>query len=325
MERLFKQVMLLSIADPYHMSGQAVFENYLLLDAVCDAAQVTALDDCPVDRPAFRFGYEEDTPPIHCAFARETPQPGDGGVLHVASVTEKLTALAAQASGHDAQLLTDLATRLGNPQERREERQPDARSIHLTAGVTSVQYFLAQPDRIAQAMQAEVHDGIAVMDLDSAEAADCALFPCQVRNISSRGYLVECDPRSIPSDPVVGDVIGVVDDHRTSPDAALYIGLTRWLKQAEDGRLHLGVEIIPGHPRPIRIHPCNGSRDTMDGFHFAVDKEAGRPARLLIPAALLGSDEQFRVQIAGQAYTITPRRTLLATEQWLLITFNLPA
>jgi len=322
-ERLFKQVMLLSIADPYHMSGQAVFENFLLLDSVCDAAEITAPEDCPADRPAFRFVYTEDAPPIHCAFARETPAADEGGVLQVGNVAERLRTLAAEASGHDAQLLTDLARRLGNPQERREARQADARTIHLTTGLHAVRHFLAHPEHIEQVMKAEVHAGIAVMDLDSPEAADCALFPGQVRNISSRGYLLECDPASIPFEPVVGDVLGVVDDKRATDNTVLHLGLARWLKQTDTGRLHLGVEIIPGRPRAVRIHPCNGSQDTLDGFHFAVDREARRPARLLVPAILLGSDERFRVQIDGQAYTIAPRRTILTTEQWLLMTFIL--
>ena len=322
-ERLFKQVMLLSMADPYHMSGQAVFENFLLLDTVCDAAEVRPLDECPADQPAFRFVYEEDAPPIHCAFARKDGVTGEGGVLQVAGVIERLKSQADSTNGHDAQLLTDLARRLGNPEERREAREAAARTIHLTTGVTAVRHFLARPEHIASAMQAEEHDGIAVRDLDSAEAADCALFPCQVRNISSRGYLLQCDPRSLPIEPVVGDVIGVVDEERLPDPTTLHLGLARWLKQVDEGRLHLGVEIVPGIPRPIRIHPNNGSRETMDGFHFALDKAAGNPARLLIPAALQGCDERFRVHIAGQIYTIAPSRTLLTTEQWLLITFSL--
>ncbi len=324
-ERLFKQVMLLSIADPYHMSGQAVFENFLLLDTVCDAAEITSPEDCPADRPAFRFAYAEDAPPIHCAFAQGTLAPDEGGVLQVAHVAERLRSQAAETSGHDAQLLTDLALRLGNPQERRDARRADARTIHLTAGLPAVLHFLARPEHIEQVMEAEVHAGIAVMDLDSPEAADCALFPCHIRNISARGYLLACDPHSLTVEPVVGDVIGVVDPERTPATSTLHVGLIRWVKQADDGQLHLGVEIVPGHPRPIRIHPANGLQETCDGLHFAVDREAGRPARLLIPSALQDTDERFRVHIAGKDYTIAPRRTLLATEQWALITFSLPS
>ena len=42
-----------------------------------------------------------------------------------------------------------------------------------------------------------------------------------------------------------------------------------------------------------------------------------------MPSALQNSDERFRVHIADKDYTIAPRRTLLATEQWVLMTFSL--
>ncbi len=324
-ERLFKQVLLLCIADPYRMSAQAVFENYLLLDGVCETARIEPLDACSPTEPLFRFLFDEDAPPVHCALVGETPDGAEGGVLRVAETAARLRAQAGDAPPHDAHLMEALAERLGMPRERREPRQQDDRAIHLCQGAAALRHFLEHPGDIERASATEVEetDGITVMDLDADDAETPRLAPCRVRNLSARGYLLECDPASLPEDPLRDGLTGVVDPLRDADDTPIHAGLVRWQKPAGNGRIHLGVEVVPGRPRPIRIHPLNGRLETADGFHFAVDKAAGRPARLLVPAALREADDRFRVQIAGQAYTIAMRRCLIATEHWLLITFSL--
>lgn len=324
-ERLYVQTLLLGIADPYHMSGQAVFENYLLLDSVCEAARLGPLEDSPADRPVYRFVCDEDAPPQPCALAGAFPEGAEGGTLDVSGVVARLQRMAEESQGHDALLMKDLAARLGRPRERREARQAADRTIHLAAGLDSIRHFLERPERIASALEAEVHDGIAVMDLDSADAADCNLFACAVRNISARGYLLACPAEGVPAGLVVGDLVGVVDPAREpGTHAHLRMGLVRWAKQAAEADFHLGVELIDGPARPVRLHPLDGSHPTVDGFHFALDREAGHPARLLIPASVPEGEIRLHVQIAGQTHVVRPRRILLATERWRLVTFNLP-
>ena len=321
-ERLFKQTLLLSVADPGHMSGQAVFENHLLLETVCDAAEIGALDGCPTDQPVYRFLYDEDAPPRHCAHVEAADAAAEGGLLFVAGAVEKLNAQATASGGHEARLLRDLAARLEHAHHRRDARHPANRTVQLSPGASSVVHFLSDSARLDKALQAEVHAGIEVMDLDSADAAECFLLPARVRNLSQHGYLLECETHPALADDGVGDVIGIADQQRENAPP-MQLGLIRWARKTERHTLHLGVEVFAGPPRPIRIHPCNGKQPTADGFHLPLDKEAKRPARLLIPAVLADVDGPLLVQIASQSHTVTLQRILSTTERWILTTFVL--
>ena len=326
--RVYFQTLLMAVMDTRQQTGTELVELFMQLEEFAGLCQ---FDETPpsADAGVFVIDLMGDEPPQVFSADQERMLSRTLNILPVREAIEarlaRLDAAQDSLHDHDSRLLRVLAGLLGSHWGRKTPRTVVRRFIKVALGMGSLAYFLADPERLAQACNAEVHGGIEVLSLDSEDEALHQLSDWQMLDESETGCLLV--GRVAPTDaaPTVGSLLGVVGFLRREGRQYMSIGIVRWQGEISGGRTKLGVEIIDGAAQPIQFGSTAQDLDDEPelGFYYPKDETAGRSATLLLPRRNeLGA---LHVRVRHRSFQVETASVVRETEAFVQCRFRVQA
>lgn len=242
---LYKQHILMSLSDPYHMNATDILELFMFLELIANECSIELGGSTEPPEGKYHVGMFSDDSPVPCI--RLTEDNAVDKQTAVIDVWPIVNTLAAKAAMHDmehqsfAELqerhMIDLVIRkLGHFGERKMPRREIEKPVKLCMGMQNVHTILkkmvSQPNVPIQQTDTEFSDW-------------------NISNENESGYLLISTSPGLQLDKAVGEVICIT--HKLSVISSKYIelGIIRWIRREQDNNFRIGVERLPGTPLPI--------------------------------------------------------------------------
>lgn len=302
---LYHRILMLSVADPYHMPAGAAVRLYTLLEPFAPLAKIVPYHD---HGPTGCYVVERggDSPPIPCARAQSDYGLDQPAILDLRpalhAVGERLAQLRTDNEVDDDQsrLLAILAPQLQQPRQRQAPRREARREAWISFGIEAIHYYVSRGARfIAEAMSESGAD-IQVRDLDHEGEDAHVLEPWQIVNESVTGYLLSSRSRW-PGEPRVGDAVAVVTPSRDPQEPRLAVAIVRWMRAGRDQTVEMGIELIPGNVRAVL---CEGDAGTSPALLFSSVPALRLPASILAPKGSYAAHSVLRIRTGSRASSV---------------------
>lgn len=318
--RLYKQFLLLMIADPYRMEGQTVFENYLLLDEYAEHAILHDLEPGATQLPAGSYFVPlmEDSHPLPARFVTEEMLQAAGLNLQLQDVLSRLR------TGHNQLLKSTksssqairqhelILAQLSNPHSRREARHKSTRKVKMLLGMEAIQYYLQNPDGLASVYETEECAGIEVSSVESESATEFAPVSWQIVNESPRGMLLSTPRNLCGPEQLLGEVVGLIEKNDADKQPRILTALVRWERCDEQEAVNIGVEIIHATPQLVTAQFTEHA-EPLALLYYPPNPEAGSSDYLLTPAGVVNEDRTARLRRGNRQITVSIQEPRLAT------------
>lgn len=337
----YLQVLLLGLADPYHLPQQSALQVQALLAHKSGRARLLAPGARPAPRKSrawFVVDPKSDTPPFPLAKG-VGELPAGARLLDTGALLELLQEQAARlqrgepmdraALGVDCleDACLDLIRRLvrawGDAARRRYARQQRSSELHVCIGLHAL-HFVAAGERSFAAFLESCREPVPAhaalsrdfIDLDGTGALDDAAAPPEsqrapaspgrwrVRDVSPQGMAIACYGGA--QTPMrVGELIGV--RHATDP-GRWRPAVIRWLKTPEPGSVEAGLELLAGGMTAAAARFADRTEDAAcPVLRLPANDIVPRPSTLLLPSGIAPAGAELELLEEGAA----PRRVRL--------------
>lgn len=306
-DRLYKQLWLLHVADTQGLNGSEWLELYMLLEAFAPSCRLVPGTASENQKTVYQIDLMADAPAAPFEAGRTLQHPR---VLDISPAITAMNGWLAErqakpklCDGHEARLLAMHMEHLGADQGRKQPRVIFGRSTRVALGLSTLGYFLQDKAHLLKACEAEVRLGGRVRrgaDTDSPELCNWTLVDqseigCQLLGRKMRQGEV----------PLLGNLLGVVGFESGPDRPILSVGMVRWIKEdAKDKRLQrLGVEIMEGEVRPIvfALTAKALSSAPQAALYIPKDPEAGNAASLVLPREVVAATNRLHVTVRGKS------------------------
>ena len=302
---LYHRILMLSVADPYHMPAGAAVKLYTLLEQFARLAKVLPYHD---HGPAGCYVVDRggDSPPIPCARAQSDYGLEQAVLLDLRPalevVGERLAELRTRDGGDDEQsrLLAIMAPQLNQPRQRQAPRRQARREAWISFGIEAIHYYVSRGARFIAEAMSESRADIQVRDLDHEGEDAHTLEPWQIINESVTGYLLSSRSRW-RGEPRVGDAVAVVTSSRDPQEPRLAVAIVRWMRAGRDQTVEMGIELIPGNVRAVL---CECDAGTSPALLFSSVPALRLSASILAPKGRYAADSVLRIRIGNRASPI---------------------
>jgi len=278
---LYRRLMLLSVADPFHMAEGEAFLAYKQIGQIIHLCHIE-------QRLAFESGEYmidllSDRPPISTSrytadMAMDIPR-----TLN----TTELVQFASQqdyASLQQSSQPEDIPLRLFHPdaaknRTRQDKRQPANHRINLCFGLSELCKLLGD------------------------STSDLKLQQWRIQNTSASGVALKSS-HDIPIDLYVGDLAGIKPTrNQADEDSPIQAAQIRWMRQDDNGHTEMGLEYLTGELQAVRCRladddPLN-SRDYY-GLHLTTPAQT----ELILPKGAYRRGRLMSMQLQGALQTI---------------------
>lgn len=309
---LYKQFLLLVMIDPYRQISNTIFEIFLLFEEHAHHAVLNPdLENEQLSNTCYQTSNIEDTPPVKCnGIIQSNPE-----LLHIdiSGVIESLKKSTQQPNAtsftqsSEIRLAEIILAQLEQSQPRSEEHIPCNQKVKTWFGMGATRFFLQSVSHLKNALQVEVHQGIAVSNLDVEEGEVYILSDFTMANHSNRGFYLTGDQQE--NDDLAGDIIGLVGANQTinlnQADSLLpEMALIRWERGSDNNELQIGVERIDGVPHLMEITSNENDKPHL-GLFFTPAEHPARILHVLIPSELYKIKQKLNMVINTKTIPIT--------------------
>ena len=260
-EHAYKRMLLVSLADPYHLPFGAIWEIYHQLEDWTDLAVTGPYKDIQDPGGVFVITLDKDSGPVPLGkFDRKT-----AGQKHRLLITEKLQVTLAQIlekiehnkggtenlklSPYYADYLLRIVHKAwGLPQKRIYPRKAKAGRMNIAHGINSVHYFLNNGQNFIDSRNTtDSGDDAVITDVGfNPVTPSSASYRKETWNLvdtSSGGIAVTREGK--PESTIrVGDLAGLALDEENYPQESYRAGITRWLLVRQGKIYKMGIQLF---------------------------------------------------------------------------------
>ncbi len=318
---LYKQFLLFSICDPYHLGRGEVLPLFRFLERYMTRARLRRDDDCNKPQQNFVLDLGGDAPPIPCGLVNEWRSLRDPVILDTSDVTsaavrDQSSMAATQTQEPDAErrrrLLGHLVPRLEGTRLRKDPRKPTHRTLRLVLGLDSVHRMLmAEGQRLAQA--AADRNDLAVAIAAPPSQAAIVLSTWQVTNEGPGGLGLQ-GPLMALGDSQAGDLVAILE-----PDAGHArsdLAIIRWARADETAQLSVGVERLNTTAVPVDcrvLHEWAQGTDAVPALLLSGTADGTIPATLLARKGIYAEGENLILIRAGRTIPVRMGERIMDT------------
>lgn len=327
---IYRQALLLALADPPHMNHAELVQTRLYLDQLAGLAQ---LGPCPGSGGrGFAIRTDGDDPPN--AFAGEAPAgtlwldtdplcralQETAARLH-SGQSQRALGLAGPAEGEASlKLFKRLLKQWSSRVQRTFKRYAaSGGAVQLVAGISTIHRLL---DGVGQAPQFDSEGGVAIGDVGGIAAAAPIVVNAtrwDVINDSASGLALVGAPNA-PLNLKAGDALALRADDASDWSLAV----VRWARMRESGEIELGVERLAPRVRPLWLRALDGKRARTEPALLLPGLPAlKQPDRLLLPRRVYHAGMDADVWEEARRYALTFGRLLEQTPSFDLVDFTL--
>lgn len=307
----YKEALLLSLADPYHLlQGQVAHVLDYLARFAGQASLIPLLASAEQPVGFFLIRLDTDRPPKAIAQNVTATDPRTDILLNTVELARTLhyQLQKLEAGSEPGKLgLPDLARQLqyqemmrgliqhwGIAPKRFFNRVHKAAALEIVVGVRAIHHFL---NPTLGARQTEVHDAEITLRLsnsaiDTSSQQSYISTSWLVLNESAGGMGMTKEPQSNVQ-VRVGEILGV----RTDRSADWNIVIVRWVHSKDPGHLELGAQMLAPNATAVVLHPTLGaeSNASIPGLLLPAIPSLNRPPMLTVTRGTYAPQREFKL------------------------------
>lgn len=335
---VFKQVLLIALADPYRLQQGQLAEVKAYLARFGYQAMLQPLGKAENTHGLFLARLDGDKPPKALAHHTGVTDARTDIILNTIPLARTLhqhvqeldagTPLkqlglpeAAKQPGY-REMLKRLIKQWGIAPKRVFNRTPAQADMFICSGITSLHHTLSQ-DALSDAPDADTEIMITLQVSDPMQATgsyqtyNCANW--QVLNESAGGVALVKD-RASASKIKVGDIIGLGPQNT----ASLGVAIVRWMQSTTDNNLELGAQMLAPHATAIVIKPVISAPNAL--FQPALLLPAvpalDQPERIVAARGSFQPMREFEVRSQGAPRAVRATHLIEQTDSLDLFFFS---
>lgn len=245
---LYKQHILITICDPYHLNATDILELFIFLELIADECVIEIGAKTNTPEGKYYIDLFGDENPVPCVFVADASKiTAQSAIIDVWPI---VNTLAAKVAVHEMEnrsfavlqekhMIDVIIRKLGDFGERMYPRIDTSIPVSLGAGMSNVHHVL---------QRTLLQGDDKCFDEFSGESV---LSDWVIKNESSNGYLLVASAPDINIDLIVGEVLCILHDYSSKPFSNVELALVRWIRREQDRKLRIGVERIRGKSLPI--------------------------------------------------------------------------
>jgi len=323
---VYKQALLLALADPYRLVPGDVSKVLSLVERCHERANVVPYSPDLSGPGLFLIQTDSDRPPKalgHSANAQIAPV---DKLLSAASLVDLLDQFKA-GSGPTAipglevgsgDLVERLQKSWSSPPKRVFHRFAANSGVDICAGIRSLGHHLRRAEERAAA---ESGDRNVPVPIDTARMAVAKtgfeLSRWEIANQSAGGIALK-KSSDRPAPIGVGEVVGM----RYQGQSMWGIGATRWLQNDEVGGMEIGIELLAPTASVCSLSSPQLPDSTVTALLLPELRALKKAPSLLTPAGTFVAGREFVLDGGGQALTVRAERLLLNTPSFDLFEYS---
>jgi cyclic-di-GMP-binding protein len=322
---VYKQALLLALADPYRLVTGDVSRVLALVERFHDRATIVPYSPDLSGPGLFLIQTDSDRPPKalgHSANAQIAPV---DKLLSAAPLVDLLGQV--QAGGlPDAGRLdlgpSDLVERLqkswSSPPKRVFHRFAANSGVDICSGIRSLAHHLRRAEERAAA---EAGDRNVPVPIDTARMAVAKtgsdLSRWEIANQSAGGIALK-KSSDRPAPIAVGEVVGM----RYQGQTMWGIGATRWLQNDDAGGMEIGIELLAPTASVVTLTSPQLAEHTVTALLLPELPALKKAASLLAPSGTFVAGREFVMDGGSEAMTVRAERLLLNTPGFDLFEYS---
>ncbi len=334
--QLYKQVLLIALADPYRLHQGQLAEVKTYLAKFAKQAELQPLGKADNTHGLFLVRLDGDKPPKALANHSGVTDGRTDIILNTiplarmahqhlqdmdADIPLKKIGLpdAAKQPGY-REMLKRLIKQWGIAPKRIFNRTSAHADLLVCGGISSLHHALSQGiDAPVQNTESGVKITVQVSDptTDEYQAYNCANW--QVLNESAGGVALSKDPGSAAKIKV-GDLIGLSSNGAEGSG----IAIVRWMQSTADNMLELGAQMLAPHAEAVAIKPVIAAADAL--FQPALLLPAvpalNQPECMVAARGSFQAMREFEVQFHGTTRSVRAQKLVEQTDSLDLFFFS---
>lgn len=287
-DALYKQYVLLAVIDSQSLTGNDIFELYMLIEKLADKCEILTDQSSTNPDYAFHINLADDSAPVMLSNSIIDSQSDTYRVIgtkQIISAIDNFLASYANGSSSSAQNMEMRFYKLLRQQLDAKHRQmmitlASTKNVKVAVGFGSVSYYLADSERLSEAEEDEV-DGIVVAGIGDIKNEHSLSNWSMTDRGDGVQILTGTPPDSADTD-LRGEVIGIIESANENKSLTMVTGIVQ-LHEQHEGQARLHVEILPGSPLAVTcVLEENDDNDQEDypAMYFPKDISSKRPATL---------------------------------------------
>ena len=327
---LYKQILLLVASDPYRVNSNELIEIYFFLEKFsalcvieksvgCKNEEGKYLIDLMEDNPPQLYEYTEnpetllshrtiDVWPVVQAFGEELS--GEYNLDNHETDKSNSGQFSLSNSAMEQRFVEILTQQLMGKKTREYERLPAISKCHVAIGLSAINFYLTNKNRIKEITEPEKTEGMTVTSIDIEEQADFSLDVWQLCDMSESGFLLAIKKSMLTQELIIGDVVVIITNDAEG-HTFIQVAFVRWVRGDNDV-FKMGVELIKGAVTPV-VCQCVGDSQSYDGLYFSFKEDQGLQPCILIEKGLLLQSSKINMILNGRMITIEYSSTVAET------------
>lgn len=307
-ENTYKHVMLMSLAEPHHLSQGDIRRIADYLSHHVGQAQITAAVPLENDTAAFVIGLNSNNPPLPYSKKSDTPNPVTDILLQTIDLVRiihqdlgqlqnhKLPSngsIPLQASHSDyIDLLTYLIKNWGITPKRIFNRTLKDSDVELVFGIQAIQHVSSQPDTSANSSQKSASD------TGEQQHSPPPTSRWKTLNISATGISLRRH-HTAEKNIRVGGLVGM----KAKGETLWSVGIVRWANCGTRDRLDIGIQLLAPHAQGA-IANINDANRNETILVLAEITAIRQPASIIAPKGTYSPARQLTLKYTNRSQQI---------------------
>lgn len=347
----YKRILLLALAEPYHMIQGEADDIYYLLSAWTGACNIWS-EQNEISDNNYVVDMDSDTPPhfyshIHTA---DLHQPH---VLDINEVKQRLDVHLQRHLRHSLLVIDhnekqslierqqrDMLLRLSEAWNgnltRQSERQPCAEEIRIASGLSASHYYISARKSFTPELdefrlsQEKIEPTLLATTFQTARDKDryhqkdkFSIMPWWQFNTSESGRALSCEINCKKTYIRVGDLVSYQEVVENTPH--WNVGVIRWLKTIPGNKLELGMMTLATSAVPVAVKALKGPGYGTDYFRALLiprHVSVSQTRSILLPSRIYDIHSELAVNMKNKLFYIRLNTLLRATNEFNQFTFD---
>jgi len=348
-ELVYKRILLLSLAAPYHLMQNEAEELYHLMSTWTMGCNIAPANKKNINHQ-FIFDLAADSPPRY--FNKNMgAQPLNGRILDIKLVCSRLDNLLLQFSHHDNlddipsrletqkhDMLSRLAEVLKGSQSRQSNRRSAGNSARIAVGLNAAHYYISQKTAFSPEMDELKIDGQrkiepslfanaykSALEKDRRHShLDYVTYNWKQHNASKTGAALNCSLDKEEQSIQVGELVAYCNKEK--PSHHWQVGLIRWLKFQLESGIDMGIMNLSNTAVPVAIKALDGAGEGTDYFRgLMIPKQVSihQTRSLIVPATLYDTGSVLAVNMKNRFFRVKLSTPSLSTRSFTQYEFEI--
>lgn len=347
-ELVYKRILLLSLAQPYHLMQNEAEDIFHLISSWTDECKILPVINDNVENE-FVFDLATDASPRFIGRNMDW-QPVNGKILDIKGVRLRLDNFLQQFLRHETieeihthaeiqqrDMLIRLAQSFEGNLSRKSDRRTGVGKVRIAVGINPAHYYISNNEEFTPEMdelrikgqhsiQPSMFAGAykAALNKDRIHShQDYTTYTWLQNNTSVTGSALNCSLDNEDQVVKVGELVTYCPDDKATHKWK--VGLIRWVKFQKDTGIDMGIMNLSHTAVPVAIKAMKGTGHGTDYFRaLMIPKQVSinQTRSLVVPATLYDVNTVMAVNMKNRFFYIKITRQVLSTRSFSQFEFD---